>query len=147
MTVAADQWEIRQLIERYAGAVDRSDGASAAELFATDGALEMWLDPTKPDPTSRRHGREEIGASLGLIDRFAATHHMIGSAVVTVDGDHATGSTQCAAHHLESDGAELIDRVLFINYLDEFRRVDGRWQIARRELKVKWTSVLPVESA
>jgi hypothetical protein len=37
--------------------------------------------------------------------------------------------------------------VLYITYVEQLVRVDARWRFARRELRVKWTSVLPVESA
>jgi hypothetical protein len=42
---SGDQWEIRQLVERYANAADRADGEAAAALFADDGEFDVWLDP------------------------------------------------------------------------------------------------------
>jgi uncharacterized protein (TIGR02246 family) len=144
---SGDLGEIRQLVERYAGAVDGGDHETAAELFTEDGEFDMWLDPTSPDPTSRRRGRDEIVAALGLLSRFVATQHVIASSVVDVDGDRAVGATQCTAHHIERDGDTLTDRVLHIAYAEQLARVDGRWRFARRELRVRWTSVLPVESA
>ena len=47
LDAAGDEREIRQLIERYAAAVDAGDGDSAAELFAPSGVFEIWLDPWK----------------------------------------------------------------------------------------------------
>jgi hypothetical protein len=144
---SGDLGEIRLLVERYAGAVDSADHAAAAELFTADGELDMWFDPTNSEPTSRRRGHDEILTALGLLDRFVATQHVIGSCVIDVDGDRATGTTQCTAHHLERDSDGLIDRVLYINYIEQLARVDAHWRFSRRELRVKWTSVLPVESA
>lgn len=144
---SGDLWEIRQLVERYAGAVDRRDPAAAADLFAPDAEFDMWLDPTTSDPTARRRGHEEILASIKLLDRFVATQHVIASSVIDVAGDTASGLTQCTAHHIEATGEGSIDRVLYLTYVEQLVRVEGRWRFARRELRVRWTSVLPVESA
>jgi ketosteroid isomerase-like protein len=141
-----DQWEIRQLVERYASAADRADGDAAAALFTEDGVLEVRLDPTRDEVTGIRTGRPEIAAAVGSLRRYRSTHHSISSCVVDGDGDQALGDTRCVAHHVDGDGADAHDRVLFIRYLDSFVRLDGRWQIAVRKLEVQWISVLPVES-
>jgi uncharacterized protein (TIGR02246 family) len=144
---AGDHWEIRQLVERYASAADRADGDAVAALFTEDGVLEVRLDPKTPDQvTGVRNGHAEIAAAINGISHYRATQHLIANSVAELDGDRATGVTHCSAHHLggESDGNP--DRVLFIRYLDTFRRPDGRWRISRRELRVQWISRQPVES-
>ena len=35
---------------------------------------------------------------------------------------------------------------MFAYYLDEYVKVDGRWLFSRRELRVNWISILPVEN-
>jgi ketosteroid isomerase-like protein len=143
-----DKWEIRLLIEAYASAVDRADGEAAAELFADDGELDMWLDPTRAEPTARRRGHDEIREALRQLEQFDATQHVIGNVWVDVevDGETASGETQCTAHHVKHGDANVTDTVLYMTYVDAFARVAGRWRFARRELRVRWTSLLPVES-
>jgi ketosteroid isomerase-like protein len=145
-TSSTDEWEIHQVVERYASAADRADGDAVAAVFTDDGELEIWMDPTSESRTAIRRGPAEIAAAIRGLTRYRSTHHTISSSVATVDGDHATGETRCEAHHVEAGAGEVHDRVLFIRYDDTFARVDGRWRIARRELHVKWIAIQPVES-
>jgi ketosteroid isomerase-like protein len=143
---SGDQSEIRQLVERYASGADRADGEAVAALFTEAGELEMWLEPASAEPASRR-GHAAIAEAIGLLADFDATQHVISSSVVDLDGtDVAHGETRCTAHHVKNSPDGAHDTVLFITYLDRFERDEGRWRIGRRELRVQWTSVLPVES-
>jgi hypothetical protein len=141
---APQEWSIRCLIEAYADAADRADGAAAAELFTADGELELWFDPASPNPTGLRCGHSEIEAAIATLTRYYATHHTISSSVAAVVGDRAQARTRCVAHHVEGDPPER-DRVLYIDYLDTIEHSAGRWQFRRRELHVRWTAVYPVE--
>jgi ketosteroid isomerase-like protein len=136
---------IRMLIESYADAADRADGAAAAELFTPDGELELWFDPSASEPTGRRCGRAEIEAAIATLTRYYATHHTISSSVAEVTGTRAQSRTRCVAHHVEGDPPER-DRVLYIEYLDTLEHSDGRWRFNRRELHVRWTAVQSVEA-
>jgi ketosteroid isomerase-like protein len=140
-----DQWEIRQLVERYAAAADRADGETAAALFTEDGEFAVWLDPTRDESRSMR-GHAEIAAAVSSVSSYRATHHTIASCVASIDGDRASGETRCVAHHVETAGSDFRDRVLYIRYGEAFARVDGRWRFTRRELRVQWVSIQPVES-
>ncbi|HVY10535.1 MAG TPA: nuclear transport factor 2 family protein [Mycobacteriales bacterium] len=141
-----DSWEVRQLVERYASAADRGDGATVASLFTEDGEFVMWLDPESPDPTSHRRGRSEITASIDRIRDYSHTHHTIGSHYAEIAGDRATGETRCEAHHLVGAPPNVRDHVMFAYYLDEFVKESGRWLFKRRELRINWISILSVEN-
>ncbi len=145
MTVA-DRLELRELVDRYAQAVDRTDAAGVAALFVEDGTLATWLDPTSSEGTGQRQGRAAIAAAIRGMARYVATHHTVSSASVAVDGDTATGETRCAAHHLEDTPAGRRDTVLYIRYLDTFARDRDGWRFRRREVRVQWRSVVPVQA-
>ncbi|HEU5033213.1 MAG TPA: nuclear transport factor 2 family protein [Mycobacteriales bacterium] len=143
MTVGA---ELRELAERYAAAVDRADAAAVAQLFTPDGELVLFMQPGAAEPTGIRRGRAEIETALGALSSYRATHHTISSHVVTsVDGDTATAETRCAAHHVETEGDGWRDRVLYATYTDTCRRTEAGWQFVRRQLRVQWVSLLPVD--
>lgn len=142
---SGDQWEIRQLVERYAAAADRADGAAVAALFTVDGELEVWMDPTRDEPTGLRRGHAEITEAVNSIASYLATHHTIASSVAMINGDRADGETRCVGHHIEGP-PDVRDRVLYIRYDEQFARVDGRWRFARREVRVQWVSIQPVDS-
>jgi uncharacterized protein (TIGR02246 family) len=142
---SGDQWEIRQLVESYANAADRADGAGLAALFTEDGELELWMDPSRREPTGLRRGRDEITTAVNGIASYLATHHTIASSVATIRGDRAEGETRCVGHHVEGS-PQVRDRVLYLKYVEAFARVDGRWRFTRREVHVQWVSIQPVES-
>jgi uncharacterized protein (TIGR02246 family) len=142
---SGDQWEIRQLVEAYAAAADRADGAGLAALFTEDGELEPWLDPTHTTPTGIRRGRTEIAEAINGLSSYQATHHTIASSVAAIDGDRATGESRCVGHHIEGP-PDVRDRVLYIRYDDQLVRLDGRWRFRRREVHVQWVAIQPVES-
>jgi ketosteroid isomerase-like protein len=141
-----DQWEIRQVVERYAGAVDRGDGEAAAALFTDDGEFEIWLDPAGERPTSTRHGPGEIATAINGLQGGYLTQHVIASCVVDVDGETAVGHTQCTAHHVKLGTVEPLDEVMHLSYDESLTRVEGHWRFSRRVLRARWTCVLPVES-
>jgi ketosteroid isomerase-like protein len=142
---SADQREIRQLVEQYAAAADRADGPALAALFTVDGELELWMDPTRDEPTGVRRGHAELTKAINGMGQYLATHHTIASSVVTVGGDRAEGQTRCVGHHIERE-PEVRDRVLYINYDEQFARVDGRWRFTRRKVHVQWVAIQPVAS-
>lgn len=141
-----DRWEIRQLVEQYAGAVDRGDGDAAGDLFTADGELRMWLDPTLDEPTAIRRGRGEIAAAINGLRSTHLTQHVIANCVVDVDGDSAVGETRCTAHHVRTGDVEPRDEVLAITYVERLAYAGERWRFASRELRVQWTSIQQVES-
>jgi uncharacterized protein (TIGR02246 family) len=142
-----DRGEIRELVERYAGAADRGDGEAVAELFTEDGELVMWLDPGRPDPASHRRGQAEIAAAINKIRDYHATHHSIANSIVEISGDTAHAETRCDAHHLIGDAPNIRDHTLYIRYVDDLVVAEGRWRFARRELRVQWIAISDVETA
>jgi ketosteroid isomerase-like protein len=142
---AAELHELHELVERYAQAVDRTDGAAVADLFTEDGVLATWMDPATRKSTGENNGRSAIAKAVNGLSRYVATHHTISSHSSTVDGAHATGETLCTAHHLVDEAGKRHDRVLYIRYVDTFARSYGPWLISRREVRVQWISTLPVD--
>jgi len=132
----ADRLAIRELACRYARAVDRRDWALARSLFSDDAVLV--------GPRFELVGLEAILRGLRSVERYRATFHAVVNQLVEIQGDEASGETYCLANHLlERDGqARKLD--WGIRYQDRYRRVDGAWRIARRELIVDWEQDLPL---
>jgi uncharacterized protein (TIGR02246 family) len=141
-----DGWEIRQLVEAYAGNADRGDADAVAALFTTDGVLAMWLEPGQELPTASRHGRTEIATAITRLSAYRFTQHLIGSCVIDVTGTTATAETQCTAHHISDTDTGPVDRTLYLRYSDRFTRTDAGWRFARRELRVQWVATTRLES-
>jgi uncharacterized protein (TIGR02246 family) len=142
---AGEQRELHELVERYAQACDRADGAAVAALFTEDGVLTTWMDPASDRPTGERTGRAAIAEAVGGIARYAATHHTISSHTSNVEGATAAGETLCTAHHVKEGRGKRTDEVLYIRYVDTFARTSSAWLFSRREVRVQWVSTLPVD--
>jgi ketosteroid isomerase-like protein len=141
----AERRELHELVERYAQAVDRADGAAVAELFADDGVLALWMTPGSDEQTGEMTGHDQVASVGNSLRKYVATHHTISSHTSTVDGLHAHGETLCTAHHVEELDGQRQDRVLYLRYFDTFTRTSDGWRFARRELHVQWQSTLPVD--
>ena len=143
-----DRAEIRRLVESYAGYADARKADELAGLFAEDGELVVWLEPTTQEPSVRR-GRPAIAEAIRFLNRFRHTQHLIANSVIEIDPSAATAhaETQCTAHHLTVDGADASDWTVYLRYSDDFARIDERWYFARRELRVMWTTTTAVETA
>ena len=142
---AAERRELHELVERYAQAVDRTDGAAVADLFVEDGVLATWMDPSTKTSTGENKGRAAIAKAVNGLSKYAATHHTISSHSSTVEGAQATGETLCTAHHVSEERGHKQDHVLYIRYLDTFARTSGPWLFSRREVHVQWASTLSVD--
>jgi len=142
---AAERREVHELVERYAQAVDRHDGAAVAELFTDDGVLATWMEPDTSKSTGDHNGRAAIAKAVDGLSRYEATHHTISSHTANLEGVHASGETMCTAHHVIASGKTKQDRVLYIRYVDTFVRTSGPWLFSRREVRVQWVSTLPVD--
>ena len=141
----AERRDLHELVERYAQAVDRADGAAVADLFADDGVLALWMEPGSDKQTAELVGPQAIATVGDGLREYLATHHTLSSHTSVVDGMHANGETLCTAHHVEEAAGKRHDRVLYLRYLDTFVRTTEGWRFARRELHVQWQSTLPVD--
>lgn len=117
--------EIRQLVARYALALDQRDVTAMAALFVDDvrtadgrvgrAALAEWFDP--------------------VLRPYTTTFHLIGNHVIDLDdddGDHAHGVVYCRPEHEVGD----LWIVMPMQYWDRYERRDGHWYFTSRHPKV-----------
>ena len=134
---AADRAEIEDLMARYLFAIDYFDWDAYVATFAPDGELEFASGTSK--------GREAIRAAVTKfsagIGKFyhtadgkpAKLRHVILQTSIRVEGERAWGRSLWLemANHGPNDEPKIGTYGL---YEDEFRKVDGRWLIARRNV-------------
>jgi ketosteroid isomerase-like protein len=116
--------EIRQLVSRYAAALDRRDVAALSALFVEDvnvgngsvgrDALAEWFDE--------------------ILRPYRTTFHLIGNHVIeVVSDDRATGVVYCRPEHEVGD----LWIVMPMQYWDRYERgADDRWYFRSRAPKV-----------
>ncbi|MFC0864876.1 nuclear transport factor 2 family protein [Sphaerimonospora cavernae] len=115
--------EIRQLVSRYALALDSRDVTTLASLFVEDVRTH-----------DGRVGREALADWFGEILRpYGITFHLVGNHVIDfVDEDHATGVVYGRPEHEVGD----LWVVMPMQYWDRYERRDGHWYFASRSTKV-----------
>jgi len=129
--------EIRRVMVAYNIAGDRGQVEELAAQFAPDGVLSFLGVVAR--------GRAEIATALGrrsggpepdrgFADRRGPVtklrHHLTTSQVV-VEGDEARGRSYFLV--INNHGPDHMGV-----YVDRFRKVDGRWLIADREVRIDW---------
>jgi uncharacterized protein (TIGR02246 family) len=113
--------EIRQLISKYALALDMRDMDALVGLFPPDvrvgggkvgrEALRVWLDET-------------------MRKQFDGTSHHVGTTIIEfLDPDTAVGIVYSKNEH--ETGAEWV--IMQMMYYDRYVRIKGRWFFARRQ--------------
>lgn len=127
-----DKDEIRDVMWRYARAVDRGDVDLLRTCYHPDATLDY----------GRNSGDGSVEAHLETVAKLhsyvRAAHHHISNVFVELDGDFATVesylidtlSQAMDTSRLAAD-QEVVHQ-LFARYLDRFERRDGEWRIIRR---------------
>lgn len=112
--------EIRQLISKYALALDMRDMDAMANLFIEDVAAGAG-----------KRGRQALRDWLGdtMRKQFDGTSHHVGTTIIEfVDADNAVGIYSKNEHET---GPEWV--IMQMMYYDTYRREAGRWRFRRRQ--------------
>jgi ketosteroid isomerase-like protein len=132
--VMSDLLALRALVDRYAAAVDERDESTLVGLFTPDAQVVLPTQLTQGRLAPELCGRLQIASIVEGVRSFGRTRHDVIGQVVHVDGNRATGRTECVAHHIFGRPPRLRDLVLELHYVDEFVRAADAWLIRRREL-------------
>ena len=141
-----DRLLLRELVDRYASAVDDRDAAAMAGLFVPDGRLLVHEADTGGLSYEYR-GHDELPKVIADMERFhLRTFHLVANFVCTLDGDRATGAPYCVAHHLRDDGKGhgLQVIVMPVRYRDSYVRTADGWRFEERVCTVQWRERRPL---
>jgi uncharacterized protein (TIGR02246 family) len=116
---------IRQLVSKYALALDMRDADAWANLFPEDVRVGK-------DKVGRKAMRDWFDETMS--QQFDGTAHHVGNHVIEFnDPDHAQGIVYSKNEH--EAGAEWI--IMQMMYFDTYERIDGCWYF-RRRLPLYW---------
>ncbi len=131
---------IEQLLNHYCHKLDRGDIDAVVAMFAENATLRPDYEGTGPHvgrPAIRawytRYGTQTLGAVRSL-------RHKISTAMIDVDGDHAT-----SVCYLDADSVSLATgkrSMVGGRYEDQLTRVDGVWLLADRRIVIDYASTL-----
>ncbi|MBO0728820.1 MAG: nuclear transport factor 2 family protein [Acidimicrobiaceae bacterium] len=131
-----DMVEIQQLVNNYGRLLDRGDFAAYAELFATDGEVLLG-------PVARAAGRDEVRKAMeaAVPAPYGNSFHIIGTPIVTLDGDTASSEVMWTVINRGADGRPVVGMIG--RHKDDLVREDGRWRFKRRKGFVDIPSTMP----
>ncbi len=125
-----DRLAIQEHVAAYARGVDARDYDRLGTLFHEDAVLVYG--------NARLQGREAIVRGFRTIERYDATHHLVGLPSLEGGSEEAHGVTPCLARHrYEKDGTPRIF-TMAIRYRDRFTKKEDSWRFSERLLVVDW---------
>jgi len=131
-----DKDAIRDVLYRYAEAIDRWDRDALAAVFMPDAVLNVGV---YNGPASGMLGEKRS-------DTLIATHHAVGNIRIKLDGDRARSIAYVNAIHFSRHGDQLYHEMFRSRYLDRFVRYQGQWRIGERALVRDWHFKAPASS-
>jgi hypothetical protein len=127
--------EIFELSARYMRGLDRLDGALQRTVFHDDATTDYGFFKGNAD--------DFVAFAQRALASHLANHHMLGQALIEIDGDVAHGEVYFQAfHRIIEDGAEK-DLIISGRYVDRYERRDGVWKIAARAEVNDWSRTDP----
>jgi len=139
----ADLAEIRDVIHRYAWALDTRDWALLDSCFTADAYVDYSSNPGgKAGPY-----REVRGWLEHQLAAFVMMQHLMVNTLVDLDGDRARARTM-VVNPMGARTREGPPHVFYVGgkYEDDFVRVEGTWRIERRIETLLWfEGTLPPE--
>lgn len=136
LQVLLDEREIRALILRFGGSLDRKEWAAYADTFTRDGTFEIM--------GQRRVGRDAIAAGPARdLTRFDRLQHIVANEQIEVAGDEATGQWYLFGIHVPSSERPDVHADIGGCYRFRAHRTDEGWRFAEVAIEVRWSAGMP----
>jgi len=136
--LTAAELEIRNVLALLAQLADSGDTDDYVNLLTDDIVWAMPPNPSIGLAASERRGHDEIAA--GQRERMEAGHqgpgsatmHTVSTTSITFHGDDRATAQSAFAYWGDTTTAPTVRSMG--RYLDTFRRTEGGWKLARREI-------------
>lgn len=128
-----DKDAIRDVLYRYARAVDRGDSALLRSCYHADATADYGRQNAEGSDAVEAH----LEACALMHNWIETSLHCIGNVLIELDGDVATVESYLVdtLRPVDADqpvpGQQVLLQ-LFARYVDRFEKRDGQWRIARR---------------
>lgn len=130
----ADNIEIREILTRYAWAIDTKDWDALDDLFTPDANVDYSSSGGVVGPIN-----EAKPWLAEMLAAFPMTQHMLTNVDISLDGDRATARSACYnPMGAATRSGELHHFFLGIEYHDELVRTERGWRISRRVEEQRW---------
>ena len=127
--------DIFELSVRYMRGLDRLDAPLQLQVFHDDATTDYGF--------FQGSGQAFVAFAQNALKDHLANHHMIGQALIEIDGDRAVGEIYFHAfHRIVVAGAEQ-DLIIAGRYIDRYERRSGVWKISYRSEINDWARSSP----
>jgi ketosteroid isomerase-like protein len=134
-----DKEDIRELVQRYARALDRCDLALMKSVYWEDGIFEHADHYNGP-----AHGFCEH--AVAFLTTLGPLQHFICQQLIELKGDKAIGESYGLAFHRAAEASgKPFDSWVGARLLDRYERRGGVWKIAHRKTVVEWGADLDTQ--
>ena len=133
---------LKELVDTFSNLADMRDTKTQSMLFTEDATMTSIVGETSSTLEGRKNIEEACAKFLALFD---TVYHSNGQQVVTVNGDSAKGVSYCTVMLIgkNADGVQM-QNLQGVRYEDEYKKIDGKWYIAKRTSHFEWSDVRPV---
>ncbi|MFC4376286.1 nuclear transport factor 2 family protein [Nocardia halotolerans] len=133
---------LRDLVDRYAQAIDSRDSPALESLFSEDAVILV------PEAVARSTGNRELRDFTTVVPNltamFETTRHLMFQQTLAVVDGGIRGEVYSEAHHLYRTASGLHDAVMHSRYHDVYVHQDGSWRFLRREQVLDWIDDRPL---
>jgi hypothetical protein len=126
---------IYELACQYSRGLDRLDAELLRSVFFDDAHCEYGFYNGPPAAF--------VDFAMQALATHAANHHMVGNALIEVEGDEAFGEIYFQAYHKVSGDSGFEDLIIAGRYIDRYEKRDGVWKIAYRSERNDWSRTAP----
>jgi hypothetical protein len=128
----ADELAIREVIARYAWALDTGDADGFVACFCRDGVL-VWDAFEEPERWQGAEALRHFASFFRSLPTSAGRQHHVSNTLVTASDGGARSRSYVAVAVRQGDGPHLLSVMGY--YEDLFRREDGEWRLAERVIR------------
>ena len=126
---------IYELACRYSRGLDRLDPDMLRSVFFEDAFCEYGFYNGPPAAF--------IEFAMQALAGHEANHHMVGNALIEVEGDEAFGEIYFQAYHKVMGESGFEDLIIAGRYIDRYEQRDEVWKIAYRSERNDWSRTEP----
>jgi hypothetical protein len=127
-----DQLAIRDVIARYAWALDTGDVEGFVACFCSDGVL-VWDAFEAPERWQGTDALRHFASFFRDLPTSAGRQHHVTNVVIEPCEGGARAKSYAAVVVRQGDGPHLLHVMGY--YEDRFRREDGQWRLAERVIR------------
>lgn len=136
ITELSDRVALKELVDMVSVLGDKKDVYAQVQLFTEKALSETFVGDRL---ILQLQGRKAMEEAIGnFLTPFDTVSHFNGQQQVTINGDHATGTSYCLVTLIGFEKDKKVKTTIGVIYHDDYVRENNRWLIAKRIGNFEW---------